>query len=427
MSKILFITDRFLPTPSANTICTINIIQELKARGHEIIAVSVNQDEEQPFMMYESIPLYGIKDTKFGKLLQLKRENKLSVNGKIKLNVLFYFRKIKNIMNVLKFPDVEPTQSRAAIKLVEKLYKENAIQCIIGVYRPFSGVAAAIEMKKKHPELLCGAYYLDLIYGATKPSLVPNKLYEVLCYRGELKAFVNLDFILMAKGGERIYSKDSYRSISSKIKYIDFPVFYHKPSNYKVKYESDKINFVYAGTLDRNYRNPTYMLNALEEISAHINNVVIHIYGSGNCASIINQYKEKDRFEILEHGMVSHDHVLSAMQQADFLINISNNKKNIVPSKIFELFSTGKPILNFMSNKDDYSKQYFDKYPCVCMVTEWNDMEKEVEKLKCFIETEKGKSYSIEELEARYIENTPGFTADIIESTIRLYKENDNG
>ena len=423
--KILFITDRFLPTPTANTINTQKIINEMRKRGHKITCIAVNQDETDSVVFHNTIPVYSIKSTWYGRLLQLSKENRLGLLGRITLKCLVFIRKIKNALSIYKFPNVDPSQSKDVLKLVDKLYKQEGFDCVIGVFRPFSGVSAAISMKRKYPTLLCGAYYLDLISGSTKPSFVPNNLYKKLCYKGETKTFNELDFILMAKGGESTYSDSKYNRVNAKINYIDFPLFNIENGKHSIDYDKSKINLVYAGTLDKNYRNPIHMLRLVEKASKQINGIVLHLFGRGNCGSIIKEYKDRGSFQIIEHGMVPYEYVKSAMQQADFLINISNSTQNIVPSKIFELFSTGKPILNFVSNKNDISKEYFNKYPAVCLIAEWEDVEKQMSFLKEFIIKEKGNCYPVEGLKEKYLQNTPEFTVNIIEEYLRINEEKD--
>ena len=97
----------------------------------------------------------------------------------------------------------------------------------------------------------------------------------------------------------------------------------------------------------------------------------------------------------------------------------NNNKtKNIVTSKIFELFSKGKPIINFVRNPDDISLSYFKKYPAVLNVNEWESPQKYLEKLNAFITSEKGKQYNAEEIRKNYFENTLEYFVDILEKLI---------
>lgn len=425
MYNILIVTGNFFPEVSANGINVSNIGNELLKRGHNVTYISIAQNNLDKYD-YMGSDVYPIKSTKFAKFSNLKKEGKLGFWGNFYFFNLIILRKFKSILNIIRFPNVEPHQSKEALKVAEKLYHQEKFNCIIGVFRPFSSVSVAISMKQKHPEILSIAYYLDLINGATKPSFVPNIFYKKLCYKGEVKAFSKLDYILMAKGGKNIYSNSNYNSVNNKIHYVDFPLFNFNYNNGVTKFDKSKINFVYAGTLSKEYRNPNVMLKILQKTSEYINGIVLHIYGRGDCNSIINKYKLINSYTIIEYGVVPHDQVVSSMQEADFLINISNSKKNIMPSKIFEMFSTGKPIINFISNKNDITIPYFNKYPSVFNFNEWGICKEDLKLLINYIMREKGNQYSFFDIKSKYIENTPEYNVDILEKYIKLYKETAN-
>ncbi len=392
----------------------------MKNKGYEVRLISINQNEEiSRISVSEShIPVYPVKSTMFARFLELKRTNKLSDADKIEYYFLLIVRKIKNIIGVWKFPNVDSSQSKAVFKLAEKLYKQEKYDCILSVFRPYSAVYAGIRMKKNYPEVISGAYYMDLISGSNKPKLIPGGLYKKLCMKGDIRAFGSLDFVLMAKGGKSIYKNKVYSGVNKKITYTDFPVFTLSKAGKKQPGNSEEIHFVYAGTLDRNYRNPEHMLSVLKDEGEEIPGIVLDIYGRGDCYDIIDLFNRSPGFKIVEHGMVPHEQIVEAMISADFLINISNKTQNIVPSKIFELFSTGKPIINFVSNPDDISLSYFKKYPAVLNVNEWESPQKYLEKLNAFITSEKGKQYNAEEIRKNYFENTPEYFVDILEKLI---------
>ena len=104
--------------------------------------------------------------------------------------------------------------------------------------------------------------------------------------------------------------------------------------------------------------------------------IILKIYGGGDCFDIIQNFVCPDNMTIMNCGLVPKGIVEDEMKRADFLINITNDLKTLVPSKIFELFSKCKPIINVISNKDDGSMQYFEKYP-ICFNASW---EKELPK-----------------------------------------------
>lgn len=420
--KILFITTRLSPTPTANMINTMNVMEELKKKGHEIHCISVNQNEEINIDRKNGIIFYGIAGTNYAKILEKVNSSPTFIN-RIMLIALTIIRKVSNIIFLLKFPDVDPIQSRRVYKLASNIHKKEKLDCVIGVFRPFSGISAAIKMKEKSSDLLCGAYYLDLISGANKPTLVPNQIYKKLCTRGEKITFRKLDFILMAKGGKSIYDSDKFAEVNKKITYVDFPVFIKNNKAARFDFNNSKINIVFAGTLDKKFRNPKFMLEILSQTNEEI---VLHIYGRGDCNKILDEYSQRNRLKLIYYGMRPHEEVLAAMQASNFIINISNKTNNMVPSKIFELFAIGKPIINFISNREDPSIPYFESYPSVKHIYEWLDVDEQRLDLHEFIISEKNKSYDTGYLSEVFKENTPEYTANIIESLINGHEEQSN-
>lgn len=417
--KILYIGGRVFPTPTANAINSINVIEELLNNGHTVTYIAVNQDEKVTEKLLGRVDVYNIKNSTYGSLLNKSKESDLEGRERLKLFFYTFLRKITNVMNVFKYPDVEPKQSKEIFKLANKLYNNTKFDAVIGVFRPFSGISSAIMMKQAYPEIISIAYYLDLLRSSSKPFLMPKFLYKYLSKYGEIRRLSKLDRILLPKKGKSIYSEKAYQGIANKIVYVDFPVF--KISDNLSRNtpfdDNNGINFVFAGTLNKDYRNPELTLKILESLSHQIDNFTLHIYGRGNCGYIINNYTSK--FNIKLHGMVSHNEILHALDQADFLVNISNKMDNMVPSKIFELFSTGKPIINFVSNKNDASFEYFQKYPSVCFINEWDDFNDNLSSLINFILKEKNKRYDLLKIKEHYTENTPEFTVNILEESIK--------
>jgi hypothetical protein len=62
-------------------------------------------------------------------------------------------------------------------------------------------------------------------------------------------------------------------------------------------------------------------------------------------------------------GSVSSQEAEAIRGAADILVNIDNITLDQVPSKIFEYFCTGKPVINFYFNEDSPALEYFKRYP----------------------------------------------------------------
>ena len=96
------------------------------------------------------------------------------------------------------------------------------------------------------------------------------------------------------------------------------------------------------------------------------------------------------------------------------MLNISNKTDNIVPSKIFELCSTCKPIINVVTNANDVSSRYFTLYPKVCFINEYNNnIEMEAKKLMLFLSNNKNDDICYAEIEPLYYNSTPMATTSI--------------
>ena len=117
-----------------------------------------------------------------------------------------------------------------------------------------------------------------------------------------------------------------------------------------------KIKIVYAGALNSVIRNPEYTLSVLSKVDI----ITLYLFQSGDCDSILRKYSSNN---IRINGLVKRDNYLSLIsKEADILLNIGNNSDLQAPSKMLELLSTGKPIINFYFKKDNQYRM-IEKYP----------------------------------------------------------------
>ncbi len=420
MANILFVTSKYLPHPSANGICVEQIIKQLQREGHSISCICVREKGQLEFEMYQGVEIFRVEKTFFARQLDKNREN---VKEIFMMQILTIFRRIRSFLLLPIFPNTEPLRARRIYKIIESIINEKPIHCIIGVFRPFEGVDVALKIKKKHPKIICGGYYLDIMKGATISKLMPQSLYSILCDRREIKIFNGLDFVLMAEAGRKIYESTYFRQVRKKIHYINFPLFRNirEEINQLIKYDKEYYNIVYAGYLDINYRNPAFFLGMISFLCTKGYKIKIHIYGSNNCNDIISDYCHKYPRSFCYHGTVDSDEAKCAILSSDAVLNISNKTDNIVPSKIFELFSSCKPIINVVTNPNDVSLQYFELYPCVCFIEEYKkNVEIEANKLIDFMAKTKKCAIPYDEINHLYYNSTPAATTNIINKYINM-------
>lgn len=405
-----------MPTPTANAIISTNVANELRKKGHQVTYIAVNQNIQPSGVDRECI--HPVRSTSFGSVLTKKNEVGLSKGEKLMWLFLKIIRKIQNFIYIFKYPDVDPGQSQAVYKLAYKLHLEEKYDAVIGVFRPFSCVSAVVKMKKAFPGVAYGAHYLDIISQSKKPMFMPFFLFRKMLFQGEKKAFKHLDFVLLPESAKERYSSHDFSMYADRFEYCGFPSFIPMKGTGSKKPEASngETQIVYAGILSSVYRNPEYIMRVLSEVSSRSPGISLHIYGRGDCGEILKHYASKIDMHL--HGMVEQRVVMEAYSNADFVLNISNTDTEMVPSKIFELFSTGKPIINIVKNPEDPSTSFWDKYPSVCKVNEWEDIDLQTEKVENFITRERGAYYNPEAFSNEFIEYTPKFVAEVIERRI---------
>jgi len=416
--KILILGGRVESVQTANASIRINIATKLKAMGHQVTFIAINQNSNTTEQT--EFETHSVRSTLHWRLLTKKKDKGLSGFEKLLWCLVKIVRNIHNAFFLPLYPDIDPFQSIEVYRLARKLYNAGKFDAIIAVFRPYSSLSALIKIKNKIPNVICGAYYLDVCTELQKPKIMPSWLFNVLWHRSEKRVFEKSDFILLPRNVQHYFESDQYAIYKEKFEFCEFPAFVepHLNDSGSNNRPENEVKIVFAGTLSHTFRNPEYILRILGEVSKKIPNISLSVYGRGDCVKILEKYKSV--VDIHLHGAVEQKTVMDAYVHADFILNISNTFSNMVPSKIFELFATGKPIINIVKTTEDTSAKYFEKYPSVCNVNEWEEIGSQIEKVERFIVGEKGKYYDPAIFANKFYEHTPQYIAKVVERRINI-------
>lgn len=364
MAHIVFTLNAYFPCSDANIVCANNVIAELIADGHHISCVCGTS--EKPGMdTVNGISVYRVPHTPFAE--RYEKLHSSTAKGAAK-----FCHFLSSLFLLPLFPNAEPHFSRSLLRQLEKVNSIRKIDCVVGVFRPFAAVNAAIEYKKRHPDTVAVGYYLDILKGAVKPAGIPASLYSRLCDRGEKKAFSRLDRILMAENGRAFYENQAWFSALQNVDFVNFPTLIFGKTQTVSDLRRDRCKkLVYAGYMDKLYRNPILPIQSVLALRDRGMNVQLHLYGTSNLENEIRAYTQRFPDVIFYHGKVGKEEADKAIYSADYLLNIGNDIANIVPSKIFELFATGKPIVHFSDPALDATRPLFHRYPS-CLIIDKN-------------------------------------------------------
>ncbi|MBM6840752.1 hypothetical protein H6A03_04245 [[Clostridium] spiroforme] len=387
--KILII---ILEGSSASGICVENISKELIKRG---IQVDILTYSNSKINSINSIKNYEVKPKLF-----LKRK---------KFRNFYSFQCA--VSSIFMWPWNSPYFTFKLFWLVKSLYKKKQYDMIIPCYTQIDPLIASCMVKKIFPSVIVIPYFIDSLSGGPTPKLLSKnkKIKKGLFWENVL--LKNVDSIVMMKSSEEHQKKYSSKKVYfNKIKFLDIPMLI-KPNNityFKVKYKKT-INAVYVGSMPLSIRTPYYGLNLLKEHK----NIDIQIIGDvPNNYSYKNFCKQAKSIHLI--GSVSHSKAMQYISKAEVLINFGNKIAEMVPSKIFEYMSYGKPIISFAPNKNDPSVEYLKRYPKACIIFEKDEYDKNKIKLNNFLNNLNEKNIAFDQVEKIFYRNTPKAFCDYI-------------
>lgn len=159
---------------------------------------------------------------------------------------------------------------------------------------------------------------------------------------------------------------------------------------------------VFCGSLYRNIRNPDFTFKVFKELTKW--NIKLKLIGV-NSEELSVDYK--DSIECC--GVLPLSDAQSEMSNASVLVNIGNSMLNQVPSKIFEYFSYGKPIINICKSRKCSSLAYMGKYPLSLNVFEDENVKVAAKRIKVFLDSSYGKKVDPELVLSIFKKSTPEY------------------
>lgn len=395
--NILVICETFSKT-GPTSMCLLSVVNEAVKRGHRCRVVSAAGVvfDSKVSLEYKNSSDLETKNEKKGLLSRLKR---------IITPFLRYFTWPDDPFSDLDF------FYHAVAKEIDA-DRPDIVICSVG---SLHNICISNRIKDKHPDIKCVPYFLDSILGGAKLRIMPKSLHNKRAVRYEERYLKNADSIVMMK-----YVEEKYRSLAqlpsyfSKIKFLDLPLY--NPENHSVVTEHkhfgpNAINMFFAGSMPKNIRDPRFVLSVFQRVKRPDLN--LYIAGTSYYQEDLDSLAKNDsRVHLL--GVTPHETVLEMMNEADILLSIGNNLDCMIPCKIFEYMSTGKPILATYKRETDPSIEYFSFYKNSLLLDEKTDLEDASKQIESFLMCVK-ENKKKELVDALY-NNTPAAFCEYVET-----------
>jgi glycosyltransferase involved in cell wall biosynthesis len=134
----------------------------------------------------------------------------------------------------------------------------------------------------------------------------------------------------------------------------------------------DRQRLAFLGRLYPTIRRPDFLLAIFSALAEEPGGerYELHFYGeTWECQASFAAYAHMVGRNLFLHGPVPRDRAASAMRSADVLVNIGNDTRYQLPSKIVEYAMTGRPILNLVPRPEDGSAKFLAEYPAHLTLT----------------------------------------------------------
>lgn len=424
--RFLIITKNYPPNSDVSGQIAWNIVSELVQRSHTIDVIDCSNSKIKISKGIRRETIYHVRNTYWDRML-IKRNSDTSLIFCMWFLGMTFLRKLYLAINIFQFPNSEPSISKKIFKVYNDELVGKQYDCIISFFRPFSSIIAGIKIKESIGAKTCLiSYILDLVEAKDCPKLMPKRLYNKLIFKGDLLLFKKSDFVILPVSARSICNSIHEKN-AEKIHYWEFPSFIEPPvmGKYSSNSLSSEIVMIFAGTLSKNFRDPRKLLFLLNETAKRLPQTIIRVklFIKGDCINLIQSFKTIDNLIIETSGWVEKNIIEYEMMRADFIINITNKYKAIIPSKIFELFATGKPILNVITEGDDGSESYFERYPLHfrAIWSTTHELDMLVGDLCVFLNKNKGNTLEIEEMKKAFYQCTPNAVINNLLEVLRNY------
>ncbi len=296
------------------------------------------------------------------------------------------------LWRALYWPDAGFLWRGPALRQALRLAAGRQYDAMISVSPFFTAHLVGESLRKR---ISSGRWLVDCGDPFSFQELEPHNnpaLYRTLNRRVERRIFHKADAVSVTTPQTASIYAAQFPESAAKIHVIPPLVSSPPGPDAKSNRRDDRVRMMFAGALYPATRRPDFLLklfDGLMQIPELADRLELHIYGDSTLVrSAFQPHQELiERGRVVLHGMVSRQAIGEAMAQADILINIGNQTPYQLPSKVIEIASTGKPILNLVQIANDSSAQVYQRYPATLTLLDGGEaLEEQVERLAAWIE-----------------------------------------
>lgn len=405
--NIAIMSTMYYPDMGAPSACVDKYVQELKDKYNFFIITKTYQSIIKKNNRYNICYI-----SNWMHRIIVRSDNNITNGRNVCINklLLMFVNLYKLIITQFCYPTSGSWETREYYNALLRLHREVKLDVILAVSNTFFTQLAATKFKKEHSDVK----YISFIYD---PFSENDVYYQYKLFKSFWKKLnVKHEELVYQKADIIFFSEEMYKFVFTafdfdytKAKSMHFTLTNFQRGESKVC-KPNEIKLIYAGALYKKIRNPEYMLSVLSQLT----NIRLDLFvDKGECESIIQKYLSSNINRAFFASRERYESMIS--NEYDILINIGNISTLQAPSKMLELLSTGKPILNFYFLEDSQFEM-IERYPLGLNI---GFQEKDaVQKVERFCEANKGKRLTFKEVLKLYPDNSLDTQVALLENVI---------
>jgi hypothetical protein len=417
--KIVFLTSSYYPFYSAIGKCVNNLVNELKNSNEIIVVSNMTTRNLDSDIDYDGHKIVRIRTNYMHKRDDILLSNEMeNASRKLKKKMMLQF--LRSIGYIKALLSKETLDKNLVDLYLEALIKIGDVDLIVPTCYPFESIVASQRYKEIiNKSIRIVPFMFDKF--SDSPSLHRNAINK----RIKLSRHLSLEEKMILDSVKVLYvdswieiMEGYFKTYSEKLIHVEHPLVIDYFSNLKFNIgtgDDEFIDVVYTGVIDKKIRPPHKTLKIISKMIEENNRIRFHFYILGNCAKEINKYCKKYPSNLFNYGRVESDIAISAISNCNILLSIGNTDTSLIPSKVFEYMSAGKPILHFFHSSEDRVISMLDHYGlgyCVNLKDEITISV--VRKLVEYCKENKNMKINFRDVEEKFYKASPKFIANLL-------------
>lgn len=410
--KIVMVVGGYYPYFSATGNCMGKIASVLQ-KSHEVSIISEKKKSSEVLS----------DDWKGQKILRVetkRSKRRLLLVEKGKNISLFVHKAYWFLRFLLKPSGLDTSLIDAYFIKLSNLYAEEQFDIVMPCCMPIEGVYASYLFCKQYQNVKLYPVLFDL-YSDSDNFFRKNFIKKFKARRAleiEKKMFSLAEHIFYVDNWKTYFISNLYNSTL-----IEHPLIsYEKKVPLRLKGNS-KIKLIYQGEVNYEIRNPLDAIRSISSIFSmdHKKVLSFHVFSFGNAYKEFEKI-DKDSYDVCLYGKVSKEDADRYAESADISVIIANKNPNIIPSKVYECISIGKPIIYFTSNNEDKPSQILKSYKYAYI---FNTKTSDLDELYGWINNNYDKRISYQDLPDIYKVSTPEYISWQISEVLKKRHTNE--